>query len=304
MLFITGTTLSVPSLMGAIMAVGVASANSILLVTFAREQQLAGRTAFEAAIDAGHTRIRPVLMTAAAMIVGMIPMAIGGAGEEQNAALGASGHRRSAVRYPDHPAGRPLFVCHACARETTANPLKAYSQDHSMNDLGNRTSRVGNDRSRADRRAGDQGLPERGGGAGAGACSRLSICLVPVRRSRSAPRATMPAISEVMATAEQKRDFVPQVRVADGRSRAIRSRRVTLPATTLAFEAANVYARASGYIAQTQRGHRRSRQEEGELLAEITAPELDAPDRTERGDPGPAQSSRSNKRKPTWSWRK
>jgi multidrug efflux pump subunit AcrB len=87
MLFITGTTLNVPSLMGAIMAVGVASANSILLVTFAREQQLAGRTAFEAAIDAGHTRIRPVLMTAAAMIVGMIPMAIGGAGEEQNAAL-------------------------------------------------------------------------------------------------------------------------------------------------------------------------------------------------------------------------
>jgi multidrug efflux pump subunit AcrB len=87
MLFMTGTTLSVPSLMGAIMAVGVASANSILLVTFAREQQLAGRTAFQAAIEAGATRVRPVLMTAAAMIVGMIPMAIGGAGEEQNAAL-------------------------------------------------------------------------------------------------------------------------------------------------------------------------------------------------------------------------
>jgi multidrug efflux pump subunit AcrB len=87
MLFVTGTTLNVPSLMGAIMAVGVASANSILLVTFAREQQLAGKSAFEAAIEAGYTRIRPVLMTAAAMIVGMIPMAIGGAGEEQNAAL-------------------------------------------------------------------------------------------------------------------------------------------------------------------------------------------------------------------------
>src|SRR6266513_6495091 len=87
MLFITGTSLSVPSLMGAIMSVGVASANSILLVTFAREQQLAGRTAFQAAIEAGYTRIRPVLMTAAAMIVGMVPMAIGGAGEEQNAAL-------------------------------------------------------------------------------------------------------------------------------------------------------------------------------------------------------------------------
>src|ERR1700722_12420798 len=87
MLFITGTTLNVPSLMGAIMAVGVASANSILLVTFAREQQLKGRSAFRAALDAGHTRIRPVLMTAAAMVVGMIPMAIGAPGEEQNAAL-------------------------------------------------------------------------------------------------------------------------------------------------------------------------------------------------------------------------
>ena len=87
MLYITNTTLSVPSLMGAIMAVGVASANSILLVTFAREQQLAGMKAFDAAVSAGHTRIRPVLMTATAMIVGMIPMAIGGPGEEQNAAL-------------------------------------------------------------------------------------------------------------------------------------------------------------------------------------------------------------------------
>jgi multidrug efflux pump subunit AcrB len=87
MLFMTGTTLNVPSLMGAIMAVGVASANSILLVTFAREQQLKGRSALRAALDAGRTRVRPVLMTAAAMVVGMIPMAIGGPGEEQNAAL-------------------------------------------------------------------------------------------------------------------------------------------------------------------------------------------------------------------------
>jgi multidrug efflux pump subunit AcrB len=87
LLFVTGTTLSVPSLMGAIMSVGVASANSILLVTFAREQHQAGMNAFEAALSAGTTRLRPVLMTAAAMIVGMIPMAIGGAGEEQNAVL-------------------------------------------------------------------------------------------------------------------------------------------------------------------------------------------------------------------------
>jgi multidrug efflux pump subunit AcrB len=87
MLFVTGTSLSIPSLMGAIMAVGVASANSILLVTFAREQREAGHTPVEAALSAGRTRIRPVLMTAAAMIVGMLPMAIGAPGEEQNAVL-------------------------------------------------------------------------------------------------------------------------------------------------------------------------------------------------------------------------
>jgi multidrug efflux pump subunit AcrB len=87
MLFVTGTTFSVPSLMGAIMSVGVASANSILLVTFAREQREAGMSAFQAALSAGTTRLRPVLMTAAAMVVGMLPMAIGGPGEEQNAVL-------------------------------------------------------------------------------------------------------------------------------------------------------------------------------------------------------------------------
>jgi multidrug efflux pump subunit AcrB len=86
-LFATGTTLSVPSLMGAIMSIGVASANSILLVAFARERRLAGDSAYDAALAAGRTRIRPVLMTAAAMLVGMLPMAIGEAGGEQNAAL-------------------------------------------------------------------------------------------------------------------------------------------------------------------------------------------------------------------------
>ena len=87
MLFATGTALSVPSLMGAIMSIGVASANSILLVSFARELRQQGKSALDAAIEAGRTRIRPVLMTAAAMIVGMIPMALGAPGEEQNAVL-------------------------------------------------------------------------------------------------------------------------------------------------------------------------------------------------------------------------
>ena len=88
-LFVTGTTISVPALTGSIMCVGVATANSILVVSFAKEQLAAGRSAAEAAIQAGFARFRPVLMTALAMIIGMMPMAIGlGEGGEQNAPLG------------------------------------------------------------------------------------------------------------------------------------------------------------------------------------------------------------------------
>jgi len=89
MLFITHTTLSVPALMGTIMCMGVATANSILVVSFAREQMAEGKDAVAAALEAGFTRFRPVLMTALAMIIGMVPMALGlGDGGEQNAPLG------------------------------------------------------------------------------------------------------------------------------------------------------------------------------------------------------------------------
>ncbi|WP_079436756.1 efflux RND transporter permease subunit [Zoogloea sp. LCSB751] len=89
MLFLTGTTLSVPALTGAIMTIGVATANSILMVSFARERLAAGEPPLSAALEAGATRLRPVLMTALAMIMGMLPMAIGlGEGGEQNAPLG------------------------------------------------------------------------------------------------------------------------------------------------------------------------------------------------------------------------
>ena len=87
-LFATQTTFNVPSLMGAIMSVGVATANSILVVTFANEQRLAGMDARRAALEAGRVRLRPVLMTALAMVLGMLPMSLGlGEGTEQNAAL-------------------------------------------------------------------------------------------------------------------------------------------------------------------------------------------------------------------------
>jgi CzcA family heavy metal efflux pump len=88
-LLLTHTTLNVPSLTGAVMCMGVATANSILMVSFAREQMEEGLTAIPAAIAAGFTRIRPVIMTALAMIIGMVPMALGlGEGGEQNAPLG------------------------------------------------------------------------------------------------------------------------------------------------------------------------------------------------------------------------
>jgi len=89
MLFITNTTLSVPALTGAVMTMGVATANSILLISFARQRREAGVAPLAAALEAGATRIRPVLMTALAMVIGMIPMALGlGEGAEQNAPLG------------------------------------------------------------------------------------------------------------------------------------------------------------------------------------------------------------------------
>src|SRR5262249_14368193 len=88
-LFLVHTTVSVPALTGAIMCMGVATANSILVVSFAREQMQEGKTALDAALASGFTRFRPVLMTAFAMIIGMVPMALGfGEGGEQNAPLG------------------------------------------------------------------------------------------------------------------------------------------------------------------------------------------------------------------------
>ncbi len=89
MLFVTQTTISVPSMMGAVMSIGVATANSILLVNFANDLRETGADALTAALEAGYTRLRPVIMTALAMIVGMLPMALGlGEGGEQNAPLG------------------------------------------------------------------------------------------------------------------------------------------------------------------------------------------------------------------------
>ncbi|KQP73554.1 RND transporter [Methylobacterium sp. Leaf113] len=126
-LFITGTTFSIPSLFGAIMSVGIASANSILLVTFAKEHREAtGCGAVEAALLAGETRLRPVLMTASAMFLGLIPMALGtGEGGEQNAALARAVMGGIAVGTP----ATLLFVpfLYACLRRGEVKPLEDYA---------------------------------------------------------------------------------------------------------------------------------------------------------------------------------
>nr|USU30620.1 efflux RND transporter permease subunit [Methylobacterium sp. OTU13CASTA1] len=126
-LFITGTTISIPSLFGAIMSVGIASANSILLVTFAKEHREAtGCSAVEAALIAGETRLRPVLMTAGAMFLGLIPMALGtGEGGEQNAALARAVMGGIAVGTPS----TLLFVpfLYALLRRGEVRPLEDYA---------------------------------------------------------------------------------------------------------------------------------------------------------------------------------
>ncbi|WP_018044578.1 efflux RND transporter permease subunit [Methylobacterium sp. 88A] len=126
-LFITGTTFSIPSLFGAIMSVGIASANSILLVTFAKEHREAtGCSAAEAALLAGETRLRPVLMTAGAMFLGLIPMALGtGEGGEQNAALARAVMGGIAIGTPS----TLLFVpfLYTLLRRGEVKPLQDYA---------------------------------------------------------------------------------------------------------------------------------------------------------------------------------
>ena len=100
MLFMTGTTLSVPALTGAIMCMGIATANSILLVSFAREGLATGLDSAAAALEAGFTRFRPVLMTALAMIIGMLPMALRArGGRRTERAARPRRHRRSSGRH-------------------------------------------------------------------------------------------------------------------------------------------------------------------------------------------------------------
>jgi multidrug efflux pump subunit AcrB len=127
MLFITGTSLSVPALTGAIMCMGVATANSILVVSFARQRMADGLDAFSAALDAGFMRFRPVLMTALAMIIGMAPMALGmGEGGEQNAPLGRAVIGGLIFATTATLLFVPTIFCVVHARDRVRKPAPAY----------------------------------------------------------------------------------------------------------------------------------------------------------------------------------
>jgi hypothetical protein len=241
MLFATGTTLSVPSLMGAIMAVGVASANSILLVTFAREQRDAGLDARAAAIAAGHTRIRPALMTAAAMIVGMIPDGNRRRRRGTECGAGPCRGRRPAVRHADDVAGRALPVRLAARR--------SQCEGRRLQGATAMTSTPG---------ASGRDPPLRAGVCHRG--RRLAVARAKRRRAKDA--------------ADLRLAVVPTAFGWPTCALSAKKGQCGFPPPTTAFAAANVFARASGYI-----DHRNAdigdHVKAGDLLATIVAPELD-----------------------------
>ena len=273
LLFVTGTTFSVPSLMGAIMAVGVASANSILLVTFAREQREAGMSAFEAALSAGATRLRPVLMTAAAMIVGMLPMAIGGPGEEQNAVLARAVIGGVAVGTITTLTVRPLPLLgfwkvrapprrragiadafrSAYMNQIPSQPLEALppGQDQ-QSPAGPGQERR---RRRTARWLGLTAVVVLAGLVGVGAWGHVS---------RQA---------ETIATLKSERDAVPVVRTEVVKPLG-KPRQIELTGSAQAFDTATLYARATGYISKRSVDIG-SHVHAGDVLAVIAAPDLD-----------------------------
>ena len=228
-------------------------------MTFAREQQLAGKTAFELAIEAGHTRIRPVLMTAAAMIVGMIPMAIGGAGEEQNAALARAVIGGLLFATPTTLLVVPYLFAVLRRRndgKTAQGVFYQARRSDELRSLGTPSPRVPDKRGKW-----------RGWLLGLGVLFVLAAGL-----AFGAWRSYSQNLQAV-ATTQQRQDFVPTMRV-----QAVRASgeyvAVTLPATTAAFSVANIFARASGYI-DKRNVDIGDHVKEGQLLVQIVAPELD-----------------------------
>ena len=267
MLFLTHTTVSVPALTGAIMCMGVATANSVLVVSFARERMDAGDDAAHAASQAGFTRFRPVLMTALAMIIGMVPMALGlGEGGEQNAPLGRAvigglifatvatlffvptvfaiihGRARRAGTL-HNPPEQPMTDTRTEPRERRLSAHRALRLDRARRRP--RPGRLGNRQPRACALDARQGDEHRGDSAGDDA--------------------------EARAAARPREELV-------------------LPGNVQAFIEAPIYARTNGYLKSwyTDIG---TPVKKGQLLAEIDTPEVDQQSHQAQADLATAQAN-------------
>ncbi|MFT3905994.1 MAG: efflux RND transporter permease subunit [Steroidobacteraceae bacterium] len=235
MLFLTGTTVSVPVLTGAIMCMGLATANSILVVSFARERMRAGDDATQAAIAAGYGRLRPVLMTALAMIIGMLPMALGlGEGGEQNAPLG-----RAVIGGLIFATAATLFLVPAVFALLHGKKLEP-----------------------------GMFVPSSARGV-----SLTSLLIVLVVLIVAAGGIWLRMSARAALANETRTNATPVVRVTQPGAGG-QSEDLVLPATLQAYSDAPIYARTSGYLKRwlVDIG---ARVKKGQLIAEIETPEVD-----------------------------
>ena len=252
-LFVTGTTFSIPSLFGSIMSVGVASANSILLVTFAKEHREAtGCSALEAAIAAGETRLRPVLMTASAMFVGLIPMAIGaGEGGEHECRASPRGARRHSRRDLLDLGSRALLLLAAASRRGQTVGGLHVSGTQSMEETAPRKAVS----------------PPR----------KLPFVIAFLLLGGLLAFGIYHHWQEHdAAVAVQKKavDFVPTVRTFTSQ-RVVKPIEIIMPGETRPFDSAKIYARATGYISERLVDFG-TRVRKGDLMLKISAPQTDA----------------------------
>ena len=268
MLFMTGTTLSVPALTGAIMCMGIATANSILLVSFAREGLAQGLDAAAAALEAGFTRFRPVLMTALAMIIGMLPMAFAlGEGGEQNAPLG-----RAVIGGLLVATVATLFFV----------PI-VFSVLHSRHDRrphaapetpSTRTNRLTGEPMATEDHRPQQQTPRRHCRVRRETCAGSGSSPPPQRSSsRCSGFCNAAAMRPKSRNGRRSRQFRPSP--SSRRGRAPAAERLVLPGTVQAWYEAPIYARVNGYLKDWYFDYG-AHVKKGDLLAEIDAPDLDA----------------------------
>ena len=274
-LLLTHTTLSVPSLTGAVMCMGVATANSILLISFARDRMDAGIPAAQAALEAGYTRIRPVLMTALAMIIGMLPMSLGlGRRRRAECSTGTGRDRRSDLRNRSNPVLRAVHLCHdswpqrgKASGSKSHKMLRSSRRDRNLMESQSNQTQVMDDR-HAPEITPPPKLPP---AAPKRLCSSLAsycCCWLP----GGDPMLMRLHDSHVLAN-ETERESIPTVAVIHPIAEKP-DEELVLPGTLQAYEESPIYARTNGYLLRWYKDIG-SRVTKGELLADIDTPEVD-----------------------------